>query len=940
MLAYSLFRNHFVALLTVILLIAGHHNGLAESPLYSPAFTHTWAAFALGLAAILCLIRKHFYAACIISGILFNIHALMALFVSFPIAATIMLEFYKRRSFKQLIPIPFLILFSLPFIIKQGMSHQEYGVEWIRLLNIRSAYHVFPGSWWQSGNKSIPEFLLLTGFGVLGFSGYAPAGKITREKLFIIFISILILLTSGIIFVYLIPLPLVMRAQLFRSSRFLALFSIIGAARWGHCMLRISWKNRKERKTISALTSLIAILSLCALAIPAFDSFLPLLFIPAVMLTIFHHRLHWTGALYAGITLIICAVAHVFIDFQLWPDLTTKIKFPEDSILWLFALFSLFFLLISYIFKHRLFRISANVLLLALSTLLTIIIFYRNDMSSNPSQWTDIQLMSRSHTPIDARILTPVKLSGFRLFSERAIVCEWRDGTQQFFDPLFSQIWWARIKLLQPGLMYDSSGKRLLSSSAGLKSLNDDQLAELCRKFKADYLVLPTVEKHDFIPLCRNSKWTLYKAERIPPPPPPKGFSQEKSWKERQKFLDDVVYPNITKYRKSKADIQFLDKKGLPVSRLECEIKQTRQNFKFGCVLPHFSKTPGKKRGFHPGIVRKEQLERFKEIFNFSIIGYSGKWDSIEMQEGKPDFTDLDGYINWCKDNKIKIEYHFVSGYPPIWLKKKNSLEKQKYFLKHAKSLIDRYGDCIEDWQIVNEKHLLRQSPKVFQLFREKLPAAKLGISDCARFYSEHKHPKRKKRDLNRGIEEIFWLRKNNIKIDFFGFHGHRPFGLWADVREIYQVLDFFKENNIRIHITEFGIHCPYKITGDTRTGRWTPEMQAEYYKLFYTVCFSHPVVDAINLWGIGPGTWMKGSGLLDRKYQPKPAFYTLKKLIKEDWNTSLQTNSDLAGKITFSGFHGDYEAKIKTKDGNIETFKFSISPNQDNSYRFTVMEK
>ena len=175
------------------------------------------------------------------------------------------------------------------------------------------------------------------------------------------------------------------------------------------------------------------------------------------------------------------------------------------------------------------------------------------------------------------------------------------------------------------------------------------------------------------------------------------------------------------------------------------------------------------------------------------------------------------------------------------------------------------------------------------------------------------------------------------MKLEFFGYPGHRPFGLWADVETMYEALDQFTMQGVRVHISEFGMHCPHKMIGPVRRGEWTPELQAEYYKRYFSVCFSHPAVDAINMWGMGPKTWMKGAGLLDSKFEPKPAFHALKKLIHDEWRTRLDGMLGLEGALAFRGFHGGYEMRLKP-DGTGEwvNVRFNVAPGTENGYTVT----
>jgi len=84
------------------------------------------------------------------------------------------------------------------------------------------------------------------------------------------------------------------------------------------------------------------------------------------------------------------------------------------------------------------------------------------------------QNFARENTKKTAIFLTPPKEAGFRVFSERAIVGEWKDGTQQYFDDDFAREWGRRMEIV----MAKDFGK-----------YTDAEIVALAREFGADYIV-------------------------------------------------------------------------------------------------------------------------------------------------------------------------------------------------------------------------------------------------------------------------------------------------------------------------------------------------------------------------------------------------------------------------------------------------------------------
>ena len=60
----------------------------------------------------------------------------------------------------------------------------------------------------------------------------------------------------------------------------------------------------------------------------------------------------------------------------------------------------------------------------------------------------------------------------------------------------------------------------------------------------------------------------------------------------------------------------------------------------------------------------------------------------------------------------------------------------------------------------------------------------------------------------------------------------------------------------------------------------------------------------------------------------PKPAYNTLKRLIKEEWHTEGTNKTDSNGWIEFEGYFGTYNLTINSQDFQIVTGK-----NMDNEF-------
>ncbi len=925
-LARTLQAGRTGAWLALLPLAGGHLAGLAESGLYSPGFTHTFAALPLALFAVNFAFRRRWLLAGALVGLTFNMHALTAAYAGAVLAA-VGLTGLRRREFTTLAlgGLGAVVLASPTLVQMAASGGRGFDAHWLWLLRVRSPHHVFPSSWWAAGRPDLTRFTAMVALGAVAWTA-VPPGRSLRRRLLAAALALGILLVAGAVAAEWRPVPLVLRAQLFRASGWLVLGSVIGMSRM---LARSLHEVRRTPSAGRALLAAVSALAWLALAVPGAQGLTPVMLVALASAGWMTGRLHPVSAAAAGGALVVALAAERHLSVPVWPGL--------PPVLLAAGAVALAGAAGAWAIRQALARpwVGAALSLVLLGGLSAGVhrVAAREGQGSD-DDWVDIQRATRGRTAPQDMVLVPPDRGGFRLHSERAVAGEWRDGTQQFFSPAFAAAWWRRMQLLQPGLEADDEG-RIVQRGAPWAQRTDRDLAGLAEAVGARWIVAPPSDARILPMVYANPTWALYRAQ-LPPPPPlpevPEDAVDAESWIAQEEFMRDVVEPAIRKHRTQRVTLRLEGPDGRTLTGVPVALRQVSTPFGFGSALDHFAEPAAPSRGFSPPVVDPRVLDRFKELFNYSIIGYSGKWDTIEPVPDRPEYHHLDAYIDWCEANDIRVEYHFVTGYPPRWLRGRPVEERRERLLAHAQALWERYADRVEHWQIVNEKHLLHESPVVFEWMRAQNPDVSLGVSDCARFFSRHPDERRRERDLLRGLDAVHWLTgSQEVRVDFFGLHGHRPFGLWADPREIYEVLDRFQEEGLRVHLSEFGIHLDRPIVGGVREGSWTEELQADYYERFFRICFSHPVVDSINLWGMGPTTWMAGAGLLDENYEPKPAFHALKRLITEEWRTNLRTRTHpRTGDLAFTGFHGTYEIEVTGPDGEALEGTFDLTPGLD----------
>jgi GH35 family endo-1,4-beta-xylanase len=943
-LSKSLFRDPWVAFVTFLLLLAGHHQALAGATLYSPGFTHTWAVFPLSLLSLGLFYRRRYLSAFALAGATANLHALeaghLALLMGF--VALCQSFFGNRRVslLRLLLACCLFVAAAAPTLYMMATQHQQFDAEWLQLMHIRSGDHSFPSTWWAAGTPDVPRFACIMGLAALAMA--FPMRPAQRRKTLLLAAGVAGLFLVGTVFTEWKPIPTIIRAQFFRSSSILMTVALIVIAHGCIGAWRLPWQSDRHRLNpfYIAMEFGSATLTALTLAVPALLFLLPIALAVALLTALITGRLAWHQSLVAGAALVVCLLAWQTIHFVIpglppaisWSALAASagsITLDPRGLLLLAAIVACWILYVARL--PRLLRWTAVVAaLLAAGLAVPLVLPGILARRAPASPWLDAQRWARANTPVDALFLTPPQQGGFRIYSQRSVVGEMRDGTQLYFKAAFTKPWWDRMAALQPGILRDPDGKSLMAPGKPLEHLDDGQIIALAQQFNANYIVLPHSDTRSLEKVYDNGEWTIFRPQiPVVSVEAPGGVEL----KEEDQFLRATALPNIEKYRKSDGQIQVVDAAGDPVTGAQIRLMQTASSFNFGASLGFFQ-TPAvdTRADYKPPAVTPAELTQFLDCFNYSVIAFSGQWRFTEPTRGKTNYADLDRYVAWCSEHDIRPELHFVAGYAPAWAKSGDSAANLR---AHAADLAKRYGDKIADFQITSDGIAIDQAPTLFALFRKNAPSARLGLSDDVRFWSSPPKSQSQNPEIA-GLEDLRRLKKAGVKVDFFSIEARRPTGLWASGADVYNVLDAFAAEGVPVHITDFGVPVGVRIEGDIRDGKWTPALQAEYYERFFTLCFSHPDVEAVNVMGMGADTWLEGQGLLNEDHQPTPALEVLKRLITKKWRTDTTAALSPTGALTFRGFQGTYQLTLTSPNAPPATTTFTLAPNAPNHFIFT----
>jgi len=919
-LSWALFKHRGAVLAALAIVVAGHHGALAGDPLYSSGFTHTYFVLPWAVLALAWLVRGRVVLAFVLAGLLFNLHALTGAYLVVMLAAgTLVLAEKKLRTL--LVAGAAFALFASPTLYHIATHRQTYDALWFGLMRVRSADHSFPFTWWQAGNPDVPHFALYVALAAVAWSWF----EVGRERRIVraIIAATFALFAIGVVFTEIWPSATVVRLQALRSSRILLVVLLIVVA---HGVARSLVLDRRQW-----LTLLAGLVVLASLAVPALLVYLPWAVLLWAIAALAAGRLSWRAALAVALALVVTMLAWRQIQFAV-PGFTAgaaAVHVATGDALPLTVLGAAAVVLMLGIAARRLllrWALTISACFVAIAGLSRF--FSLPEPAPSPIETVGAYFRAATNNAV---ILAPSGMANLRIFGEAAIVGDWRDGTQLYFAAPFAGTWLSRMNELEPGLTLSDDRRKLIARGASLDTLDDEALLALAQKYGATHIVSRVAGRNlREIGISGLEGLHVYAAEAAAPvvstQPVPAGVVDAVEWRAAEAFYKTVVQPNVFKHRTSEVTIQVVDETGRPVYDVPFELKQTNSQFLFGASLGFFDAVPYANYGDQkPPPSNPQEREKFLEVFNASMIPFSAKWQYIEPFRNVRTYADLDQYVDFCAQNNITVQFHHLAGHQAPWLRQLSSIEQTGRFHEHATRLVERYGDRVKYWQVSNDKLLLHAAPPLFESLRKQQPGIKLGISDCTRFHSPNKGPTRE-RELCDGIDGLRQLKAMGTHVDFFAIHGHYPAGLWADPREMYDVLDTFAREGVKVHISEMLLPLNSEIAGPMRRGKWTPELQADFYERYFTIAFSHPAVEMVNLWGIGPDNWGAGSGLLDHDHNPRPAFDRLKELITQRWRTNTKGTLGLDGAARLRAFHGQYEIAVIAPAGPARA-KITIAP-------------
>ncbi len=353
----------------------------------------------------------------------------------------------------------------------------------------------------------------------------------------------------------------------------------------------------------------------------------------------------------------------------------------------------------------------------------------------------------------------------------------------------------------------------------------------------------------------------------------------------------------------------------------EVRVEQLRHEFWFGAALAS--------QMFRTGS-DTEEASRYKKVFlenfNSAVTENALKWHSMEQRKGEVEYGVADAILAWTRQHDIPLRGHNVFwGIPnrvQPWLKAMDDDTLRETLKARALDVARRYRGQFAEYDLNNEmlhgnfyeerlgSNITRD---MASWMRQEDPRAVLYLNEYDILTG---------RRLEDYATLIRKLLDQGLPIGGIGVQGHLH-GDSFDPVVLQKALDRLAEFKLPIRITEFnfpGQRSKYYGQRGARLSGEEEQAKARALADYYRICFAHPGVEGILMWGFWEGAnWIPVSSLYRRDWSPTPAAETYRDLVFRQWWTRWQGKADARGRCEVRAFFGKHRVTADGKERVVE---------------------
>lgn len=357
---------------------------------------------------------------------------------------------------------------------------------------------------------------------------------------------------------------------------------------------------------------------------------------------------------------------------------------------------------------------------------------------------------------------------------------------------------------------------------------------------------------------------------------------------------------------------------------LKVEVTQLNHEFWFGCAIPD-----GVFNGRTPENDREMFKQKFLENFNSAVTENAVKWPNMEPRRGEVNYAVVDAMLEWCDENQIPLRAHNlfwgIHQFVQPWVKELPDDELELTLKTRAITVTSRYKGRFAEYDLNNEMiHGNFYEERLGKDITKRMAEwAQTGDPEIKLYLNDYDILTGNK--LNAYMAHIRLLLGQGVPIAGIGVQGHLHAESF-DRAEVKRALDSLALFNIPVKITEFnmpGQRSKYYKDRQLQMTAEEEEQKARDLVDYYRICFAHPIVDGILMWGFWEGAnWIPQSSLYKRDWTATPAAEAYQNLIFNEWWTREEGTTDNSGSFSTPGFFGKYLVKAGDMVKEIELSK------------------
>jgi GH35 family endo-1,4-beta-xylanase len=341
----------------------------------------------------------------------------------------------------------------------------------------------------------------------------------------------------------------------------------------------------------------------------------------------------------------------------------------------------------------------------------------------------------------------------------------------------------------------------------------------------------------------------------------------------------------------------------------EVHVEQLRHEFWFGAALSSGAFSD------RMSIEDKRLYEQtFLANFNAAVTENAVKWHDMERRRGNVNYRTVDAILAWADKHDIPLRGHCmfwgIPGRVQNWLKELSDDELREALKTRATTIGQRYRGRFAEYDLNNEMihanyYADRLGPAITKQMADWVkqadPGARLFFNDYDILTGNR---------LEDYIKHIRGLLEQGAPMVGIGVQGHLH-GETFDPKALQNALNELGKIDLPIRITEFNMPGQRSVFMRQRNLKLTPQQEQAKAKAltdYYRICFAHPAVEGILMWGFWEGAnWIRQSSLYRRDWTPTPAADAYRDLLYKEWWTNRKVKADANGQCRIRAFNGKY---------------------------------